>query len=146
MKGSYQREHLMGNTGQCQMQALLRFILRYIVTSQCLRRKSHNCHCKFVKPMKNNTHQAGRAIYNPILKAGIPMITKVTLKNYQQAYMSSSFFALVLFDTQPTAFRVLEKEPTLEWNYKYNFVGREECLRRKHDRNVCPVKTGRSEI
>jgi hypothetical protein len=60
--------------------------------------------------------------------------------------MLSLCFALVLFDTQPTALGVLEKEPTLEWDYKHNFVGREECLRRKHDRDVCPVKTGRSEV
>lgn len=74
------------------------------------------------------------------------MITKVTLRNYQHVDLSSSFFALVLFDTQLATLRVLEKEPTLEWDYKYNLVGREECIRRKHDRNVCPVKTGRPEV
>nr|XP_020022810.1 multiple C2 and transmembrane domain-containing protein 2-like [Castor canadensis] len=36
--------------------------------------------------------------------------------------MLSLCFALVLFDTQPTALGVLEKEPTLEWDYKHNFV------------------------
>lgn len=73
-------------------------------------------------------------------------MARITPNDYQYIYMSSLFFALVLFDTQSAALRVLEKEPTLEWNYKYNFVGREERLRRKHDRNVCPVKTGRSEV
>lgn len=74
------------NAGVAQIHPLL-----YCYKSM-LEKEITYCHCKFVKPMKNNTHQAGRAIYNPILKAGIPMITKVTLKNYQQAYMSSSFF------------------------------------------------------
>lgn len=74
------------------------------------------------------------------------VITKVTLKNGQQADTPSSFFALVLFDSQPATRRVLEKEPVVERNYKYNLVGREERLRRKHDRDVCPVKTGRPEV
>lgn len=96
--------------------------------------------------MKNhNLHQAERAICNPILKAGI----LASLNSHSRVIsvdMSSLFFALVLSDTQPTALRVLEKEPTLERDYKYNFAGREECVRRKHDRDVCPVKTGRSEV
>lgn len=76
----------------------------------------------------------------------MPLITEAKLGNHQQVDLSSLFFALVLFDAQPAAVRLLEKEPALERDYKYNFVGREECLRKKHDRDVCPVKTGRSEV
>lgn len=81
-----------------------------------------------------------------MLRAGIPVIPRVALEHYQQVDMSSSFFALVLFDTQPAALRVLEKEPALERDYKYYLVGREERIRRQRDRDVCPVKTGRSEV
>lgn len=96
--------------------------------------------------MKNNTcHQAGRDFYNQTLNAGIAMITRITPKKNRWVHMSL-FFPLVLFDTQSSALRVFEKEPALEWDYKYNFVGRKECLRRKYDRDVRSVKTGRSEV
>lgn len=78
----------------------------------------------------------------------MPMTARFTFKSNQSVYTLFLFIYLflVFFDPQPTALRVPEKESTLEWDYKYNSVGREECLRREHDRDVCPVETGRSEI
>lgn len=67
-------------------------------------------------------------------------------RNYQRADLSPSLCALVLVDTQPPALRGLEKEPALERDHKHRAAGRKERVGGEYGGDVCPVKTGRSEV
>lgn len=48
-----QRACVGGREGQCQVQVLFESLLHWRLSVQCLRRKSRNCDCRFIEPVKN---------------------------------------------------------------------------------------------